>query len=271
MHEEDQRRPMMPDDALPRILVVGAHAGDCEVMTGSAVAQHTAAGGNAVLAHMTLGERGHPSLRAPMYAAQKRREAEAAAGMLGAGVVFLPYEDSNLEVTEEAKHRVAALIRREKPDIVMTHWGGSFHKDHAACHHIVNDAVFYAGLPDLNLDDEAHQVRALYYGENWEDPHDFRTDLYIDTSAGHDTWIEALRSYELFRGGLSSFPYLRYYDALSIVRGAEAAYRLAKAFAVPREARRIRRQRFDGEIPYPLVTAASIIVHREEAGLEPRP
>ena len=64
---------------IPKLMVVGAHAGDGEVMAGPVVAQHAADGGRATLLHLTLGERGHPSLPGAEYGPQKREEAQAAA------------------------------------------------------------------------------------------------------------------------------------------------------------------------------------------------
>jgi hypothetical protein len=121
--------------------------------------------------------------------------------------------------------------------------------------------VFYAGLGALSRPLPAHTVRALYFGENWEDPRDFRPTLYVDTSAGHEQWLRAIQAYELFRGGLSSFPYRRYYEALATIRGAEAGCDYAKAFTTLPEALRTRISGFDAAIPYPLTTASSIIVH----------
>ncbi len=40
--------------------------------------------------------------------------------------------------------------------------------------------------------------------------------------------------------GVSPFPYLEYYKALAVVRGAEGGVRYAEAFAVPLLARRRR-------------------------------
>jgi LmbE family N-acetylglucosaminyl deacetylase len=251
---DDRGRP-------PKIVVVGAHAGDCEVMTGSVVAQHTAAGGEATYVHLTLGERGHPSLSSEAYASQKREEAQSAAEVVGAAVRILPHRDGDLVADRATKHGLAEVIREERPDIVITHWSGSFHRDHALCYEIVCDAVFYTGLADLWPDRRNHLITALYFAENWEDARGFRPDLYVDTSAGHERWLRSLEAYELFRGGLSSFPYVRYYESLAVVRGAECGCAFAKAFAVPDEARRVVVRDLKQEIPLPVTTAASIVVH----------
>jgi LmbE family N-acetylglucosaminyl deacetylase len=252
------------EQRLPKIMVVGAHAGDCEIMTGAVIAQHTATGGAALLVHMTLGERGHPALSGREYAEQKRIEALEAGRLLGAEVKILPFLDGELFDDEEPKRMLADIIRRQKPEIVISHWGGSFHKDHAACHDIVNDAVFYAGLADMWPDRINHLITALYYGENWEDPRGFQPDLYVDTTSGHHGWLRGVRAYELFRGGLSSFPYVEHYEALATLRGTQAGCARATTFTVPPESRRVRVGGFGTSIPFPAVTAASIVVHPEE-------
>jgi N-acetylglucosamine malate deacetylase 1 len=256
---------MATGTGVPRLMVVGAHAGDGEVMAGSVVAQHLADGGTATFLHLTPGERGHPFLPGAQYAQQKRDEARAAGLALGADVRILDYRDGELVASQEVKLAVAQIILDEQPDIVITHDAGSFHRDHAACHEIVSEAVFFAGLADLWPDRPPHIVKAVYCAENWEDKRSFSPDLYIDTSRGHDTWLEALRCYELFRGGLATFPYVRYYEALAIVRGAECGTRYAKAFSVPPEARRTVVSGLAGEIPLQVTTGASIIARAQDA------
>jgi N-acetylglucosamine malate deacetylase 1 len=250
---------MTTGPAVPKLMAVGAHAGDVEVMAGPVIAQHAADGGAAMLLHLTPGERGHPSLDSAAYERQKREEARAAAAVLGARVTILGYRDGELAANHEAKLAVAQIIVDERPDIVITHDGGSFHRDHVACHEIVADAVFFAGLADLWPASYPHIVRAVYFAENWEDKRNFAPGLYIDTSRGHSRWLEALGCYELFRGGLSTFPYVRYYEALAVVRGAESGTEYAKAFAVPPEARRVAVPDLTGEVPLPVITGASII------------
>jgi N-acetylglucosamine malate deacetylase 1 len=250
--------------AVPRLMVVGAHAGDGEVMAGPVVAQHVADGGAATLVHLTPGERGHPSLPAAAYEVQKRDEAQAAASVLGAAVRILGYRDGELPASEETKLAVAQVIVGDRPDIVITHAAGSFHRDHEACHEIVTEAVFLAGLADLWPAGSPHIVTGLYFAENWEDKRSFTPDLYVDSSRGHARWLESLRCYELFRGGLSTFPYVRYYEALAVVRGAEIGTPYAKAFAVPPEARRAVVPGLTGDIPLPVITGSSIIARPQD-------
>jgi LmbE family N-acetylglucosaminyl deacetylase len=216
-----------------RLMVVGAHDGDVENMAGALVLKHTRAGHRASIVHMTLGEAGHPNLAPERYSAQRREEVAAAARLMGAEPVVLPYRDGELPATEEVKRTVCDLVRELRPTAILTHWRGSMHKDHIATHDIVRDAIFYAALPAIQRSQPAHRVHGLYFPENWEDMENWRTDLYVDVSDVWDAYLDVLRSHALMRGGVSSFRYLEYYDALGTVRGCLDGFRKAVALMAP--------------------------------------
>lgn len=202
-----------------RIMVIGAHAGDAENMAAATVLKHVRAGHEAIVVHMTLGEAGHPTMPREAYVEQRKREVLESARLMGARAVWLEYRDGELPVNDEIKLQVCDLIRQERPTIVLTHWRGSIHKDHVATHEIVRDAIFYAALPAIRRDRPAHRVRSVYFPENWEDMEGWRADIYLDVTEVWQDYLAVLRCHEFIRGGLSSFRYLDYYDALGTVRG----------------------------------------------------
>ena len=209
------------------ILAIGAHAGDMELTAGAVLAHQKAAGDRIVLLHLTPGEGGNPKLTSKEYAEQKRREAMAAGKTLGAEVLLGPYQDGFLPDDEPVRRYVADVIRQVKPTHVITHWRNSIHKDHAAAHRVVNDAVLMA-----SLEPRYRGVRGILFAENWERrgfqavPVRRRLGRLPDVEGGG----AAVR---VRTGRISSFRYLEYYDALSRLRGAESGKRLAVAFEVP--------------------------------------
>jgi len=223
-----------PAAARPRatILAIGAHAGDIELTAGAVLLKQHALGDSIVLLHLTLGEGGNPKLSAVRYGEQKRREAEAAARILGARVIFGPYRDGELPNSEEARRYVAEVIREVKPTLVITHWRNSIHRDHSSTHAIVEDAVLLASLEGVKLASPPHRGVRLWYAENWEDAEGFTPYIYVDVSGQMDQWRRLVSSYEFVRGGISSFAYLDYYGALATVRGAEARRSQAEAFDI---------------------------------------
>ncbi len=211
------------------IMVVGGHAADAEIMGGAAVLKHVDAGWRAVLVHMTPGEKGHPTLSSAQYLAIKEQEAKLAAERLSADYVMMPYPDGELPVNEEAQMRLADVIRQYRPTVILTHWKGSFHRDHNNTHDNVLASLFYAGLRTFEREHPPHSPSRIYFAENWEDMEGFRGEVYLDTTDVFDRYIEAIHAYSLFRGEVVSFRYEQWYRGASKMRGAEAGFDQAVA------------------------------------------
>lgn len=228
--------------AAPRprtLLAIGAHAGDMELTAGPLLVAQKKKGDRIVLLHLTLGEKGNRKLSAGAYGKQKKAEAEAVAASIGAEVVFGAWKDAELPDDEATKQWVAGVIRRVQPDLVITHWRESMHRDHSAAHRIANDAILLAALDVEGVEGEPWRgVRSVWYAENWEDKPGFEPYVFVDVTSAMDGWREAVSQYEFARGIISGFPYIDYYTALATVRGAEAWKGKAVAFAVEEHARR---------------------------------
>ncbi len=218
------------------VLAIGGHAADMEFSSGALLAKYAAAGARVVILHATPGEAGHPRLSKEEYARQKIDEARRAAEVLGAEARFLPYPDAELPCNDEVALAIADVIREVRPDVVITHWKGSFHSDHNNTHYNTMRALFLAGLPSIKRAHPAHAPSQVLFPENWEDMDDFEPDLYVDVEDVYDRWIEAASQYELFSGSVSGFRYRDYYEALTITRGCLAGFKRAVALMRPREA-----------------------------------
>lgn len=221
------------------VLSIGAHAGDAEIASGIALAHEANRGKRVAMCHLTLGEKGNPKVPPDEYAALKRREADAAAEVIGARVYVLPYRDGLLPVSDEAKFAIAEVIRDCKPDVIITHHSKSIHKDHVNCHLNVPDAVFYAAIAGFDIGGkEPHFARTLYFAENWEDREDFVPEVILEVSeANIALWREMVSKYSLFRGEVVPFPYVEYYEKLARLRGIESYVPYAVAFGLPSGAR----------------------------------
>jgi LmbE family N-acetylglucosaminyl deacetylase len=214
------------------ILAVGAHAGDMELTAGALLARQRRLGDSIVFLHLTLGERGNRQLAPRAYGEQKDREAREAAAVLGADVLLGPWADGEIPNGDEARRWVADIIRRVKPSYVVTHWRNSIHKDHSTTHALVRDAVLLASLEGVGTIPPHRGIRGLYYAENWEDMDGFSPYLFLDVSEDRDVWRALVTKYEFVRGGISTFRYLDYYDALAITRGAVVGRNRAVAFDI---------------------------------------
>lgn len=223
------------------ILAVGAHIGDCEIACGMALAAHVRQGKRVAMLHLTLGEKGHPTMPPAEYAEQKRKEARDAAAVLGAELFMFDYGDGELRADDALKFRMCDVIRECRPKAIVTHWHGSMHRDHTSAALSVPDAIFYAAISGFERALPPHRVGPVYYAENWEDQSGFVPEVYLEvTEEDMVLWDRAARAHALFRGGVSRFPYMDYYRSLARVRGCEIGVPYAVAFAVPPAAHRRR-------------------------------
>src|SRR5512136_3508444 len=109
------------------VLAIGAHIGDVEITAGLLVSKYAAAGHKATVLHLTAGEKGNPAMDHLEYRRQRIREAEAAAKKFGAAeCIVLNHPDGELQSDQTTIYEMCDLIRRIKPDIVLTHWRGSY-------------------------------------------------------------------------------------------------------------------------------------------------
>src|SRR5438093_1274176 len=161
-----------------RTMAIAAHPGDGLFTMGAVLAQQIELQGSGALLCLSMGE-----IPVKQYGEMQRTATQKAIHMLRAEVIFLSYPDAEIPFNEESALRVCDAIREHKPDIVLTHWSGSWHKDHQNCHLLVRDAVFYAGLETLARSRPAHSVSKLFYAENWEDASNFVPDTYVDIEA----------------------------------------------------------------------------------------
>lgn len=225
------------------IMAIAAHPGDAFFAMGAPIALQANAGAHSVLLSLTLGEKGSATIAPAQYGRLQREASNRAAQRLKAQTEFLQYPDGELPASEEAKFAVCDLIRKHKPAVIVTHWRGSWHKDHRACYEIVNDAIFYAGLPALARKHPPHTVRQLFFADNWEDATEFAADTYLDITPVFEAWMQACNIFPMWRGE-TGFRYNDYYGSLAVARGCVGGYTKAVALMSAPDQRTVRLRRF---------------------------
>ncbi len=205
------------------ILVVGAHIGDAELMSGPLVIEEIQTGGQALILALTPGEHGNPRSDPSNYKIQKIKEAKDFSSAVGArSIIFEDLRDGFLNVDDDIALRISKIIREDKPDLVITHWIGSFHPDHRNAHMLVKRAIFLSQLPLINEQHPPHKTK-LQYSENWEDMDGYKPNSHrVISNKAFKIWSEAITSHEFAHGKISGFRYIDYYTALLTLRGCLA-------------------------------------------------
>jgi LmbE family N-acetylglucosaminyl deacetylase len=226
------------DRDFSNVLVIAAHPGDAFFAMGAPVAVASHVKGEGYFLSLSMGERGSPTVPAQQYGYSQQQAAQKAATALGAKALFLHYPDGEIPVNDEAKFAVCDMIRQCRPSTIVTHWKGSWHKDHRACYEIVQDAIFYAGLPAIVRKETAHTVRKLYFASNWEDSVGFAADTYLDITSVCDDWLNACSVFPMWLGE-NGFRYKDYYSSMAVADGCISDFKRAVAL-MSSEDQRIR-------------------------------
>jgi bacillithiol biosynthesis deacetylase BshB1 len=167
------------------LLVFGPHPDDIEIGLGATVARHTAAGHAVGLCDLTAGELG--SNGTPE---ERRREAERAAGVLGAAWrENLGWPDGGIENTAAHVRAAVDVIRRHQPRAIAIPYWRDRHPDHGAASRVLTAAAFKSGLRRYESDRAPWRPEWLcYYFINDSAPPSF----VVDVSAHYERKREAL-------------------------------------------------------------------------------
>lgn len=182
------------------ILAIAAHRDDVELTCGGTLIKAGARGQRTAIIDLTQGEmgtRGSAALRA--------QEASHAAEILGvAARENLGLPDAGIENTVETRRRVAALIRKFRPRVVIAPAPRGRHPDHRVAAELIRDASFLAGLAKLDPGTQPHRpkkvIHCLTYRQDFEKP-----TFVVDVSAEFDQKMAAVRCYaSQFEGAIQA-------------------------------------------------------------------
>jgi bacillithiol biosynthesis deacetylase BshB1 len=172
------------------ILAIGAHPDDIELIAGGTLIRAQQLGKSTAVLDLAAGEmasRGTPDLRA--------KEAGNAAKIMGLSTrENLGFPDSGILNTPETRAKVALVIRRLQPKIVITHSLHGRHPDHPMVAQLVRDACFVAGLKKIEPQMPAYRplkvIHALSFREDYQKP-----TFVVDISESFEKKLEAIAAY----------------------------------------------------------------------------
>ncbi|MFL5631449.1 MAG: bacillithiol biosynthesis deacetylase BshB1 [Gemmatimonadaceae bacterium] len=173
------------------ILAIAAHPDDIELLCGGALIRANMLGRSTGILDLAAGElasRGTPEIRA--------KEAARAAKVMGVSVrENLGLPDGGIQNTPETRAKVAVVVRRLQPRIVITHSLHGRHPDHPIVAQLVRDACFVAGLKKVEPQIAPHRplkvLHALSYREDNQKP-----TFVVDISDALEKKLEAISCYQ---------------------------------------------------------------------------
>jgi LmbE family N-acetylglucosaminyl deacetylase len=131
-----------------RVLAIHAHPDDVEFQCAGTLALLKERGCEITIATMTAGDCGSAELGPAEISKIRRNEARAAAEMLSADYVCLEFQDLGIIHDNESRRRVTEVVRRTRPDLVLTAPPVDYMSDHEQTSRLVRDACFGAPIPN---------------------------------------------------------------------------------------------------------------------------
>jgi LmbE family N-acetylglucosaminyl deacetylase len=222
-----------------RVLAVGAHPDDLEILCGGTLARFVREGHEVVMCHASLGNRGSFVHTSEEIARIRGAEARRAAELAGAEYATLGFSDAEINAADTGQQRaVVDLVRDARPDLIITHYPDDYMSDHDEISKLVFDCSFHATLPLYETGKPHHSlVTPIYYMDTVMGLGFVPTE-YVDVTETIDTKTAMLEAHA------SQVEWLRDHDGIDVVdemrtatryRGQQCGVRYAEGFVPCRQ------------------------------------
>jgi N-acetylglucosamine malate deacetylase 1 len=195
-----------------RVLAVGAHPDDLEILCGGTLARFVREGHEVVMCHATRGDRGSYVHTSEEIARIRGEEARRATEVCGAEYAALGIRDGEINAADPGQRLVVVdLVRDARPDVIITHHPGDYMSDHDEISKLVFDCSFHATLPLFETGKPHHPlVTPIYYMETVMGV-GFQPTEYVDVTGTIDVKVAMLEAHQ------SQLTWLHDHDGVDIV------------------------------------------------------
>ncbi|TWU46215.1 4-oxalmesaconate hydratase [Rubripirellula tenax] len=188
---------------MPSILAIAAHPDDIEYLYAGTMLQLAKRGWDLHYVNLCDGSRGSTTLAPAECAATRLGEAKQACKVLGATFYGPIYPDMEACYNTANLAKVAAIVRKAKPSIVLTHSPIDYMEDHEIACRLAVSAAFAHGMPNFPSDPPMSvymEPVTVYHAQPVHNriptgelvtPH-----MYVDVTEVIDAKIEALACHE---------------------------------------------------------------------------
>ena len=176
------------------LMAMMAHPDDAELSCGGTLAKHAAMGYKVGIVDLTEGEMGTRGT-----AEERKEEAEAAGKILGLCLrEQLYFQDAKFIIDEAHRIRVMQIIRKYRPEIVITNSPDDRHPDHARAAALVKEAAWFSGLKkyETSLDgekQEAWRPKYVYHAIQFKL---HKPDFVVDISGYLEQKVQAILAFK---------------------------------------------------------------------------
>jgi LmbE family N-acetylglucosaminyl deacetylase len=163
-----------------RVLAVGAHPDDVELGCGGTLARYRQSGADVTMASISCGDKGSQHLSKEETIQVRQEESKRAAAVIRATYLSLGQMDSEIFENLETRTLVIELIRKARPDVILTHSPSDYHADHRTTSLLVSHAAYSS--TSFKFETESAPLEAVppvYYMDNYMGV-TFLPDAFVD-------------------------------------------------------------------------------------------
>jgi LmbE family N-acetylglucosaminyl deacetylase len=217
-----------------RVLAVGAHPDDVEILCAGTLARYVENGVHVTIATVTDGGKGSYD-RPPEEVAEIRRlECIASAAVIGAEWMGLGRVDGELVWNQELHVKMIQMMQKVDADLIITHAPEDYASDHTETAKAVVNASFYAVCPQFCASNTrpTRGVAAIYFMDTVCGV-GFQPQEYVDISTTLETKLEMYAKHESQHTYLSEREHVDFFEIMRTsarYRGIQCGVKYAEAF-----------------------------------------
>lgn len=164
------------------VMVIGAHPDDCEIQTGGFALKCVQMGYRVIFMSATNGETGHHELSREDTARIRKGEFEKSCSLGGIECIVTDIPSNKITPDIMTREMFVSIIRRCKPDIIITHRLNDYHPDHRITAQLVQDSSYAIKVPKVCPDVEPlrYSPVILYMSDQFKRPYEFAPHIALD-------------------------------------------------------------------------------------------
>ncbi|OHB60041.1 MAG: hypothetical protein A2Y12_05700 [Planctomycetes bacterium GWF2_42_9] len=144
------------------VVIVCAHPDDCEYAAGGTTLRYRELGHNVVYISMTNGDAGHQSMNREDIKKRRYEETRNVAEYLGIEYQIMDIHDGEVLPTLENRQILIRVLRKYRPDIIITHPADDYHPDHRYTSRLVMDTAYMLKVPLIVPDAPVCEKNVVY-------------------------------------------------------------------------------------------------------------
>jgi len=226
-----------------KICAVVAHPDD-EMFCAGTLAKFVKKGHEVTTIIMGCGDKGNPDLSQEETIRERTGEAKEAARIIGTKLEVLYEKDGELYHDNKTRQKLIEVLKREKPDILITHYPDDYNPEHNITSQIALAASIFATLVYSSPSPPLTKLARVYYMET-VGGFGFLPEVYVDITETFETKIKAIKAYQ------SQIRYMKKWPAISAdllelntltcrLRGVQCGVTYAEAYVMSKIMGRVK-------------------------------